>query len=276
MEKLANQKTIQERLIEARGLVAKDLDSARTILQGVILDNKNDFYLMEINCVSNIIREEELYQELTLDQKTHYHCLKTVGKDFYNLGDYERAFYHYELAKDETNHPIFDYYLGKMLYKQGRYLEALPYFQEYFSHGGEKMEKCLIYMLKIYAKQGSYKRVHKISSKIHKLNDTFKSGVYLRFHKKHYNPFYDHVKNVAMKDTKVSLDEFGEETGLEVESYNQCSFHQKLIVIKNLMVQDQFRLAESYLRNMVPETEEDRKELVQFQKNKRIYKNQGK
>ena len=46
MEKLAKSKTIQKRLMEISNLVSVDLDSAIDILQSVILDNQNDFYLM--------------------------------------------------------------------------------------------------------------------------------------------------------------------------------------------------------------------------------------
>lgn len=275
MEKSANKKTIQERLVEIKEFVSTDLDSAKSILQSVVLDNKNDFYLMEIEYVTNMIREEELYQGLTSNQKMNYNCLKMLGRDFYESGDLERAYYHYEFAKEEIGHPIFDYYLGKMLYKQGKYLEALPYFQEYLSHGGKKLPDCLLYLIKIFTRQGQYKKANKLSSKVQKLEDTFGGELhYKKRSKRNPRHFYDHVKNVAASETQLNLEDLLEEDGLKVEFYNDYGFLQKLQVIKKLMIEDQLKRAESYLNNLTPETKEEQKALAQFQKNKRIYKNQ--
>ncbi len=275
MEKLAKSKTIQKRLMEISNLVSVDLDSAIDILQSVILDNQNDFYLMEIEYVTNMIREEEMYRELTSDKKMYYDCLKMLGTDFYEIGNCQRAYYHYELAKEKTEHPIFDYYLGKMLYKQARYIDALPYFQEYLSHGGKKLPNCLLYLIKIYAKQKQYKKANKLSIKIRKLEDTFGSDFqFKRYHRKKYNSFYYYVKNVATSEIQLTVDDFAVEDCPEVASYDDYNFHQKLQVIKSLLIQNQSKRAESYLNNLIPETKEEQKELVQFQKNKIIYKNQ--
>lgn len=274
MEKLIKSMTIQKRLMEIRELVSVDLDSAREILQSIILDNQNDFYLMEINCVTNMIKEEERYQELTPSQKRHYDCLKVLGRNFYDIGDYERAYYHYELAKEEIDHPIFDYYLGKMLYKQKKYLDALPYFQEYYSHGGKKLPNCLLYIIKIYEMQKDYKKVNKLSLKLKKLEDTFGFNFQFRvYSRRNRNEFYDYVKNIAVENISMSLEDFLEEEALELESYEDYNFLQKLQVIKNLMMQHQLKRAECYLKNLVPETKEEKKELQQFQKSKKVYRN---
>lgn len=277
MDELTDKKTIQERLMEIKNLIPTDLDRSKAILQSVIEDNKNDFYIMEINYVTNMIKEEELLQELTTDKKRQYHCLKILGNDFYHLGDYERAFFHYKLAKDITEHPIFDYYLGKMLYKQRKYQEALSYFQEYFSHGGEKLEKCLLYMFYIYKGQELHKKANKLLLRLDKIEKTFKSGFHIKnTNKPSNNRKEDFVKKKTTKNLKLNLNEFIEESNLEVESYHNYTFHQKLLVIRDLMIQNQVKKAESYLRKLTPETENDQQELVQFQKNKRIYRNRGK
>lgn len=279
MEELTNGSSIQKRLIEVKRLVLDDLDSSKKILQSIILDNKNDFYLLEINYISNIIREEELYQELTLVQKEHYNCLVAVGKDYSESGDYETAFSHYMLAKERTNHPVFDYYLGKMLYKQRKYPEALSYFQEYFSHGGEKLPNCLLYMKMIYQKQKKYKKANKVSSNLQKLTVTFKIDFSPEDNqrKRIIPQFHDHVKFMASKTTEVSLNEFFEEEGeLKVENYSNYNFHQKLIIIRNLIQQGQLNSAKSYLNQLTPKTKKDKNELAQFQKNKKLYKNQRK
>ncbi len=274
MQKLINSKTIQERLIEIKDLISVDLDDAKDILKSVILDNKNDFYLMEIEYISNMIKEEEMYRELYSTQKKQYDCLKALGRSFYELNDYERAYYQYERAKKETNHPIFDYYLGKMLYKQRKYLEALPYFQEYLSHGGKKMPNCLLYMIKIHKKQKEYKKANKLSSKIQKLEDTFRSDIQFRGHyRRNRNQFYDHVKTIAVGEVRIDEEDFLGEGTLQIDSYDSYNFRQKLGVIKYLM-QHQPKRAESYLHNLIPETEEEKTEFIQFQKNKIIYKNQ--
>lgn len=274
MEKSTNKGTIQERLIEIKNLVSTNLDSAKDILQSVILDNQNDYYSMEIEYVTNMIKEEEMYQGLTSNQKIHYDCLMMLGRDFYERGSCQRAYYHYDLAKEETRHPIFDYYLGKMLYKQGKYLEALPYFQEYLSHGGKKLPNCLWYLTKIYTNQDQHKKSKKLFSKSQKLKDTFESDLHhIRRRTRNQNQFYDHVKKVATDETKLNLEDFREESPLEVESYENYNFHQKLKVIKNLMTQGQIKIAESYLNNLIPETREDQEAMKQFQKNKGIYKN---
>lgn len=274
MEQLTNKKTIKERLIEIRSLISVDLDSAKDILQSVILDNKNDFYLMEIECVANMIREEELYQELTPNQKIRYNCLNRIGKDFQKNGDYERAYYHYELAKEETNHPTFDYFLGKMLYKQRKYLDALPYFQEYLSYGGEKLSKCLLYMIKIYENHGQYKKANKLLSRLQKLEDTFDGDFHFcGFRSRNQNSVHDFVEKRTTRRIKVEVDEFLVEENLDIESYEDYNFCQKLMIIKDLMVQNQLRRAESYLSNLTPETKEEYKALEQFQKNKKLYRN---
>lgn len=56
------------------------------------------------------------------------------------------------MGKYVTKYPIFDYYIGKLFYKNGDYCSAKEYLHTYLKCAGEKATRIMLYLGKIYVK----------------------------------------------------------------------------------------------------------------------------
>ena len=100
-------------------------------------------YDVELRYLKNCIREKELAENLSQEQKTAYSKALTEGLDYIHYRAYETAYDYFLYGKYITNHPIFDYYMGYCLFKTYHDEEAYQTLSNYREHGGEKLLEAL-------------------------------------------------------------------------------------------------------------------------------------
>lgn len=133
-------------LREINKLIKKDYKLGKNILEQVKYDLQEKNYRVELNYLQRKINEKQLYEELTEEQQKIYHTVIRNGNGYYKERKTKSFYKEYLIGKEKTNHPIFDYYIGKSLYKMHDYENSEKYLLEYLKTGGEKLPKALLYL----------------------------------------------------------------------------------------------------------------------------------
>lgn len=151
---------IKQQLIIIDKMIKQDLETATKLLEE--LSHKSVNYQPQIRYLKNKINEERAYQELGKEQKEVYAKAITKGREQYHDNNLSTAYDYYTYGKYITNHPIFDYYIGKILYKNKNKDEAYKCFKNYIENGGEKYLKALLYLVVIEVTNKKIKSAKKI------------------------------------------------------------------------------------------------------------------
>ncbi len=249
--------TIQEQLIQIDDMIEKDVTSAKEKLLELTQTINVETYDLELEFLTNKIHEKELFLAFTNEQKKQYYSLQEQGSNYYRDHHFFYAMNCYEAAKYQTNHPIFDYYLGKINYVVMNFEQAIFYLENYASHGGEKMQKCLLYLGQSYRKVKKNQEAKEVFQKMQRLNNMFQINFpfYLRKRKKEEDPI--ELRPVEEPLPKISNSK--EEPTLTFS-----------IILKRFE-EGQILTAEKLLKNYKPQ-ENEKKEYEQFLRNKRLYK----
>lgn len=122
-------------------------DQLAVILLKEFISNHNVENLeIQINHLYKKIDEKRIYRNLSFTEKECYHfSIKEIRRRIKN-GSYHTAMNYCNNCINEKLHPIFNYYMGKSLYKKRRFREAQYYFDEYIKEGGEKEAKACMYL----------------------------------------------------------------------------------------------------------------------------------
>ena len=150
-------------------LIPNNIDAAEYIYSYIINSFPISNYKRQLNCLKNMIIERKKYLELSGLEQRRYNFLKARGRRLYrncNLNrkynydmeakllyrkeKLEEAYDYYLAGLYVTQHNIFNYYLGKMCYKNRYVEEAREYLENYIKNGGEKLSKSLLYLNRIY------------------------------------------------------------------------------------------------------------------------------
>lgn len=218
-------------------------------------------YEEEIKYLQNKINEKKLYQSLTEDKKIAYDKVMEKGRAYNHANDFYTANDYYICGLDITNHPIFDYYIGKMLYKIGKLDGAYYHLSKYREHGGEKLLKSLVYLNAINYKNGNIEEIKKNEEVANRLKTTldinFKPLMLARFIEK------TEMNNSVNKKDKIKLDE---------------DFFGQIQELRNLYRNGKISKANKILENLIKESENSyqTKKLQSLARSKTLYINQGK
>ena len=210
-----------------------------------IEDNKYKF-------LKNMIIEKEKYNNFDEDTKKRYNQILEKGQLALKSSDYELAYDYFCAGKHIFQLPIFDYYIGKTLHKTRRFAEAKKYFKKYIRNGGEKINKCLFFML-----------VHIIEP-----NKFVKS----------YNELFE-IDQVMDRDFDLSK-KIEPITGCMINEYiyndsyyESCNLNEKLILIRTLLESHNVKMANKLLKQLKGDTAAEKQLIKQFNKDKKIYVN---
>lgn len=136
--------------------------------------NTKVLYDSEVNYLKNLLNERMIIKTLNKKQKQIFKHAMEEGHEAMRKSEYQNAYDYYCYGKYITNHPIFDYYIGKTLYmayqEKGAYTSLLNYIEK----GGERVLPALA-MLRILdsengaVEQGRDKKIlqKKITSTFH-------------------------------------------------------------------------------------------------------------
>lgn len=148
------------------------IEESKNILDKFIINNKNK---IKINILQNAIKNQTDYNNLSEIEKDNFNDSINIGHDYYVNKDLEKAYYTYKQGEYLTNQNIFLYYIGKILFKLGKYNEAEEYLKRYIKVGSDKITKAYLYLAHIYKINKDYKKATYCAKKVDELNKIFLS-----------------------------------------------------------------------------------------------------
>ena len=269
-------------------LIPINIDEAEYIYSYIITFLPIFNYKRQLRCLKNMILERKKYLGMSESQKERYNFFKNEGRSFYKSHKLskkynydmeakllyrkeklEEAYDYYLAGLYVTQHNIFNYYLGKMCYKNSHIDEACEYFEEYIKNGGEKLSKALLYLNRIYKIKKIKDKPQVFSEMITELTRFFDN----EFEFKNIPIIEDYYFEIESEDNikNVSEDEI-DNTKKDVD----INLEEKLETIKKLILTHQDKKADKILLELEREknnmNREDKQILLQFQKNKKLYR----
>ena len=271
-------------------LIPNNIDAAEYIYSYIINSFPISNYKRQLNCLKNMIIERKKYLELSGLEQRRYNFLKARGRRLYrncNLNrkynydmeakllyrkeKLEEAYDYYLAGLYVTQHNIFNYYLGKMCYKNDCIDEALHYFKIYVKNGGEKLSKSLLYLSGIYKMKKVNDKAQLFHERMIEINKFFENN--FRFKNCPIMPdsYFkveneESVKNVCENQTKK----------IEIKEEVSINLKERLEDIKRLILMHQDKKADKMLLELEQEknnmNKEEKQILLQFQKNKKLYR----
>jgi len=248
----------------------------------LLLNLKNNYNISDSNDIYNYLKykidEKVSYLNLNEDAKEVYNQSIELGRKAYKNGELDKALEYYQNGKQVTNHPIFDYYIGKMNYKKGKFSEAYEILSSYEKHGGNKLLQASLYLYTIDKKNGRYKKANKRKKKIENISLFIGEEWKINSVKKDYRKVdVDQVKKNQSRYIRLSEEIFNEKN-LSIEDYYEYSFYDKLKIIKQLYQSNRIKMADNLMKELEKSIEDStlRKTLNREKSRRIIYINQAK
>lgn len=232
-------------------------------------------YSLEVDYLNNFLNEKIEYLKLDDDKRLTYIDLKTRGSKLYHAKKYREAFKLYEQAYEMTGLNIFEYYIGKCLFRMKRLEYAEEYLLRYLEHGGEKREKTLLFLIGISKICNS--EYDNYLNDMNKLNLSFTRN--FKYENKDKTGKYSSDKEESSKKAKFSVSDFGDNSTVkvDVENYYNYGVDGKLKIIREL-----YRCGKVDVANMLLDelnkscAGKDREKVLQMVRNKKLYEAQAK
>lgn len=262
---------IKQTLITINEMIEIDLNLAIRMLNSIPSEIKD--YFEEIKYLQNKINEKKLYLDLDEDQKKVYDKAIIEGRKCYHENDLIGAYDYYTYGKHITAHPIFDYYIGKILYKS-REDSAYTYLATYASHGGEKLLKALLYLNILNYKNGKLDLIDQNEIRSKKIKSMFNID---------FEPFI--MSKIGR--TNYEKQDSSELSALQEESLNffdtdieitEDEFLSKIMEIRELYRKGKVKTANRKLDMLFKSANNSyqKQKLKDLSKSKSLYINQGK
>lgn len=255
-------------------VISKDPAVASLLLDKVV-ENYADVNgtSIEVNYLRNKINEEKHYLFLSPPDKQVYDICIRKGREEYDKREYDNALNYYQAAALITEHPIFDYYIGKILYKMGKMDKAYEYMQKYENHGGKKELHSLLYLKVMDSRMKRFIMAYSRDSKSNKLANYFKSNSDWHVTKKKQVPKRD------LTIDKTDLYKIRNNDGQSIlGNFNDYSFNDKLLIIRELYQDNQIGLADSLMNKLEKSdaSADEKRNLNEERHKKKLYVNKGK
>lgn len=262
-------------LMEIEKLIKNDsIKKAVEILDTV--RNMNEFadYSLELEYLENLLNEKIALLGLDNETREIYRSLRESGSSQYHHRRYREALKSYEEAYAISNLSICEYYIGKCLFKMRKIDMAEEYFLRYLEHGGEKVEKCLLFLVGINKIRGKEYNIY--SDKMTRLNTSF--GREFKFVPREDGK-YNNGKQNGTKKTKFTVGDFKTDTTVnaDIENYYNYGIDGKLMIIREL-----YRNGKTYIANSLLDelnktcSSEEKPKVMQMMRNRKLYETQAK
>lgn len=268
---------IKQQLVIIDKMIEEDLEIAIKLLKD--LSPKNPKYEPQILYLKNKINEEKAYQELGKEQKEVYAKAIQKGREYYQANNLPTAYDYYTYGKYITNHPIFDYYIGKILYKNKNQEEASKYFKIYIENGGKKYLETLLYLAAIEVSNKKIKSAKKIRDLQQLIINTFNIDFEdikidrLIKHKRQDRTF--DTRKYAISHNLMLTEEFFDDEYNEISDDRELC--EQLEIIKEMYRKGRIIEANKRIEQLLKENKEpnQRKTIEGIAKRKTLYINQG-
>lgn len=255
-------------------LISSNYKYAYDLLEYLTANYNLDNYSLELNYLKNKLNEKYLYYNLSKEKKDYYDLCIEKGRVFYRNGDLETAMYYYEAGLYVTSHPIFNYYIGKIYFKNKNFDIAQEYFSKYEQNGGEKELKALLYIWTYFDKHYNSKQIIKTDEKTKKLIsffDNLKDWNLIDYRRTFKNKYKDNdldeTKHYATKKIYITESYF-QSKQLDPHDFESYSFKDKLILIRELYNSNNIILANKLLKDLENSSlnSQNRKQLTTLKK----------
>ena len=242
---------------KALNMIDKLVDKDPVVAE-ILLDKMSKHYRsvnedsVEVSYLRNKINERKKYTNLSESSKNIYNICIIEGRKEFDRKEYYNSLIYYQVAAIVTEHPIFNYYIGEVLYKVGKLDEAYKYMMDYEACGGEKELPSLLYLNAIDERKKRHKLVNKRENKRNKLVNYFQGN-----------------RNWRSARKKMNLNIEGTELA-EVE-FNDIDFDDKLSIIQSLYQGKQVdmdSLLISKIESFNDSSNEEQKEKIYINKRK--------
>ena len=239
-----------------------------------------------ISYLRGIVNEKSLFLSLSIDKQKEFISKRLVARKQYLKKQYDISLKSYLTLKDDFNFSICDYYIGKIMFRIGKFLEAKEYFLSYLEQGGIKTEKAYMFLAKIekirkntngaryYAKMMS--RVHDVFLRdFEYLSDQQYKMAKCANYLDNDDDSIDLIKNKRMKTIKMREVDFKKDESLSIVDFDDADIDGKLIIIKNLLRCKDLKNAKILFDKVQQEcSPRERPKILQFQRNRKLYMNQ--
>ena len=266
--------------VEVEKYIDTDLDKAQAFYN-LISSKGFSCYDVEMSYLKNSIKERNDYLNLSDAVKSEYEELKLAADKALKARDFLLAEEKYREAYRVSNLSVCEYYIGKALFKQGKFGEAKKHLNNYALNGGSKYDKCLLYLSSInnaFKKKGVARKQEDLMLRI---NDSFQKDFVFQRREKNKgkrgidDSLFDRDKHNVSKHMEDGEIDFSSDKELQVSDFYDCNLDGKLSIIRDLYRHGQADVANHLLNELGPlSSKADKRKVEQFQRNKKLYKNQ--
>ena len=272
-------------------IINEDISKASKLLEKVCKNPEFIPYLDIIEYLHGIIREENAFIFLSEEEQKEFTSRRLKAKSLYKNKHHDRSLEEYSALKKDFKLPICDYYIGKILFRQGKFIQAKEAFLNYLEQGGVKAEKAYTFLGNIEKNKKNNKEAKKYFDMCHRIENiigynfdyVFENNYEIRRknrYKEDNNDQYDKVKIKKSRSIRMNEEDFinSDTTDIvEVSDFYEVGLSSKLNIIKNLLQTGNNKLANKLYEEVQREcTPEERSKVMQFGRNRKIYRNQNK
>lgn len=263
------------------------LDSAVFLLDEV--SERKDFegYLDIVEYLRGFVREKRAFNRLSEEEQNDFTSKRLYAKSKYKRKLNQACLEEYTALKEEYGLVICDYYIAKVMFRMGMFSQAKEKFLSYLEQGGVKTEKAYMFLAKIEKIQKNMpesKRYVKMMKKVHRVFprdfEYLSDRLYGKKKKAKVEDDvfdqHDEVKKKKSRNIRMSEDDFKNSSSDDVLSFYDESIDGKLSIIRGLYQRGHDTAANKLLEEVQREcSSEERGKVLQFARNKKIYKNQN-
>lgn len=263
------------------------LDSASYLLDTI--SERNDFenYLDVVEYLRGFVREKKAFNRLSEEEQKDFTSKRLHAKSKYKKKLNQACLDEYTALKEEYGLPICDYYIAKVMFRMGMFSQAKEMFLSYLEQGGVKTEKAYMFLAKIEKIKKNIpesKRYIKMMKKIHRvfprdfefLTDKLygkKKKVKVEDDKLDQ---HDEVKKKKSRNIRMDEADFERKENDDVLDFYDASLDGKLAIIRGLLQTGHESVANKLFEEVQREcAPEERGKVKQFERNRKIYKNQN-
>lgn len=236
------------------------IEDATKLLEAIDIPKS---YKEQVKMLKLGIIEQTHINNLSDEEKDVYNEAVLKGREVYHSNKLEEAFDYYTWGLLVTRAPIFYYYIGKILYKLGRFKEAREYFENYIIRGVIKIDKAYLYLSKIAEKYGKKKKSVDYSKYVGYANDVLNkifdfNSIY------ETSDDFDSVKEIASKRIYVSENYFTN------PKYDLMREYMEYIKLGKITEADELK---NSIINKEDKSEDDKLLLRMIERNKTLFEN---
>ena len=239
-----------------------------------------------INYLNGIINEKTTFLLLDNDKQKEFVSKKLIAKKQYIKKQNKLSLNSYLELKNEFNLRICDYYIGKILFRMGNFLEAKKYFLSYLEEGGVKTEKAYMFLARIETIRKNTKEAKKYAEMMSRIDNVFLRDFEYLSEKQYQiaknsqnidnnDDSIDLVKNRRMKTIKMKEKDFYDNPSLSIADFEEANIDGKITIIKNLLRCRDLKNAKLLIKKVQQECPpREQYKVLRLQRNIKLYMNQ--